>query len=410
MNDENPNNEDPFIDPSNLKDDEKIDPGELIESLKKSDGVRWPGALFLMFLTLAVGFGLAMLIFFIRPEAAPPTDPDSGPTVSERTDPPEADDPENNPPIIVDDEMPATIPLGGQQLINGDGTFIEWYSRQEEADLDIFPRFVDLTWHPGTERIYLVAHDKNLYWIDSSRTQIEHIDLSLRLGESLPWLDKVAVIDQDRLLLQMGNNEQPFVIYNLKNNRVEKRFGKKSESGELGTFFSIQDIGVSPNGTIYLHNRYKKADEFFDQMQVFDSQGEPIHVFPLTEKFADAFAIHSDGSIWVMGGYRGLYQYDLDGALLDAIESDNFDHVADMAIDKEGNLFFVRAFDAWLIEFQQDEQFGQIYGPAHEFTSETWDLGQVTHPQAFIRMPSGDEFVILDGTYFQRIFLFQPAN
>ena len=54
MTDSNNRDEDPFIDPSNLK-GEGVDPAELIETLKKSDGIRWPGVIFLMLLTLEIG-------------------------------------------------------------------------------------------------------------------------------------------------------------------------------------------------------------------------------------------------------------------------------------------------------------------------------------------------------------------
>lgn len=382
----------------------EINPAELIETLKQSEGVRWPGAIFLMALTLLIGFGLAYLLLFSRSDTdtVSETDPIEEPGITQPINEPP------NVPIIIEEEPQTQIPLIGQQLINGSGTFTEWYTRDAETDTDLYPRFVDLAWHPGTERIYLAAHDKNLYWIDSSRTHIESMDISLQIGESLPFLDKIATLDQDRLLLLMSNNDQPFVIYNIKTNRVEKRFGAKSDYGELGTFDQIQNIDTAPNGTIYVHNRYEDDGEWADQMQVFDAQGNPIHFFPLAERFADAFAIDAEGTIVVIGGYNTLYEYDLDGALLGSTERDNFQHTSDMGFDAEDNLYFVRAFEAWLIELQPDGQFGRIYGPAHNFDAEKWDLGQVRNPAALIAMSNGQEFVLIDGFDQQRVFLFEP--
>ncbi len=400
-------NEDEFEgyqDPSSLKEKDENFDENLIETLKKSEGVRWPGALMLMGVTLLVGLALGAL--FLRNSDAPTIVID-GPEITV----PDIDIPDIELPIIGEESVSLEpIPLIGKQIIELEGTFTEWYVREADTDLDQNPRFVDLAWHAGTERIYLVARDKNIYWIDSSRSQIEFKDISLQVGESLPWFETVVPIDQDRILLLMDLTDEPFIIYNLKTNQVEKRFGTESENGELGTFDQIEEVKTSSNGTIYVLNRFKENDEWTDQIQVFSSEGEPILVFPLVKRFADTFAIEPDGSIFVLGGYQELFEHDLDGDLLDSIERDTFNHAEDMMFDRDGSMYFVRAFDAWLVEFKADGQFGQIYAPAHDFDAEVWDLGEVSDPKSLVIMPSGDEFVILDGFDFQRIFLFQPGE
>ncbi len=411
MTDSNNSNDDSFIDPSSLKGDrgEPIDPAEFIETIKKSEGVRWPGALFLMGITLLIGLGLGAI--FLRNNDTPAVVID-GPEINiPDINVPNIEIPDIDLPTLGEDAvLDSPIPLIGRQLIQPEGTFTEWYVRKADTNLDLHPRFVDLTWHPGTERIYLVARDKNLYWIDSSREQIEFKDISLQVGESLPWFEAVVPIDQDRILLLMSHTEEPIIIYNVKTDRVEKRFGQEGENGELGTFDQIQEVKTSPNGTIYILNRYRLNDEWTDQIQVFSSEGEPILEFPLLERFADTFGIEPDGSIFVFAGYRQLFEHDLDGDLLQTIERDTFDYAEDMVFDRDGSLYFVRTFDAWLVEFQPDGEFGDIYSPAHDFDAEVWDLGEVKDPNALVLMPAGDEFVILDGFDFQRIFLFQPNS
>ena len=127
MTDSNTPNDDSFIDPSSLKgdSDKPLDPAELIETLKQSEGIRWPGAIFLMALTLLIGFGLAYLLLFSRSDTdtVSETDPIEEPGITQPINAPP------NAPIIIEEEPQTQIPLIGQQLINGSGTFTEWYTR-----------------------------------------------------------------------------------------------------------------------------------------------------------------------------------------------------------------------------------------------------------------------------------------
>ena len=104
MTNSNNPNDDSFIDPSRLK-GERIDPAELIETLKQSDGVRWPGAIVLMLLTLAIGFALAVLLIFGRDAGAPTADEVADePAVNQPID----DDAANEPSVVVEtDELQA---------------------------------------------------------------------------------------------------------------------------------------------------------------------------------------------------------------------------------------------------------------------------------------------------------------
>ncbi|MEM9777648.1 MAG: hypothetical protein AAF902_23930 [Chloroflexota bacterium] len=133
--------QDPFSNPNLLKNDDT-----LIETLKKSDGVRWPGAFFLMGLTLFVGLtaGLSFiwLLFFAN---------------DKRTE------------LMIEfpivehsDEMPPNpIPLGGTELETAEGKFTEWYLTTEKYSN--YPIFSDAVYHPATGRIYLVADNHYLY-------------------------------------------------------------------------------------------------------------------------------------------------------------------------------------------------------------------------------------------------------
>ena len=393
--------ENPFIDPSRLKEAEKgkdsdFDYPEPPDKERRS--IKWPAAIGLMLTTLILGVALG--IFFITwPKTAAPLDPltDIGENIS------------LNEPLFSSEETGGEqpIPLSLLQTSTDEGLFTEWYlnpDRDEDA-----PHFFDATWHPGTERVYMVAHDTNLYWIDSGEKEIEFVDLSLRLGVSLPFLDSITTLDADRLVLQMDNNEPPLIVYNIKTDRVEARFGTEAEDGALGTYDLIADRGLAtgPDGKIYMLNSYKKGDEWHDQVQVFDSAGKPLQVIEV-ERGADTIAVNAEGQLYV-NQFDGIDIYDKDGEFSRTLNLDIFSYADDMMFDAQGHLYVVGPFDGWLTEVEASGELGRIF-PAAEYDNPGRSLGEVSQPRTIIAYPDGRRFLIIDGLYdLQRIFLFEPA-
>lgn len=391
----------PFIDPSRLKEAEKESDGEIIypdQPHKERRSIKWPAALLLMLTTLIIGIAAGIFLITLPDTVAPIETTDFGENRS------------LNEPLIAIEESAGErpIPLTLHQESTSEGQFTEWYLNRDRDDEA--PHFFDATWHPGTERVYMVAHDTNLYWVGSGEKEIEFVDLSLRLGISLPFLDSIATLDSDRLVLQMDNNEPPLVVYNIKENRVEARFGTKSEDGTLGTYDLIADRGIAagPDGKIYLLNSYKKGDEWHDQVQVFSGAGEPLQVIEVV-RGADTIAVNADGELYV-NQFNGIDIYDKDGEFKRTLNLDIFSYAEDMTFSAQGNLYVVGPFDAWLAEVEANGELGRIF-PAAEYDNPGRSLGEVSQPRTLIAYPDGQRFLIIDGLYdLQRIFLFEPTG
>ncbi|MEM8862350.1 MAG: hypothetical protein AAGD96_28875 [Chloroflexota bacterium] len=373
--------DDPFVNPDALKDDKS-----LIDALKESEGMRWPGIFFLMGLTLAIGLIVGFFILqnngYLELELARLA--------------------------TVDEFPPNPIPLGQEQIETNDGQFTEWYVTNELSEK--YPVFIDADYHPQTGRVFLVANDQNLYWIDSDRTGIYFEDIGTRLGSTTASISAVKVVDQDRLILITKFVDPPIVIYNVKNNRVEQRFGTMSENGEPGTFDRIDEKGleVGPDGSYYLMNYFQRDDAYLDEIIVFNSEGQYVKEIPF-EKGIEDFAIRQDGHIFVIQDFETLFQLDQDGNVVGQIERDAFRFVNDMAFDEDGNLFLAKPFDSWFVEIQPDQEFGFISSESVEFGADSWDLGQASFIRNMTFMPNENQFLIIDGNYkFQRLFVFEP--
>lgn len=409
MTDSNTPNDDSYIDPTNLKEDEKrIDPAELIDTLKQSEGVRWPGALMLMGVTLVIGLGLGAMLLRNNDEPIVTID---GPEITLS----EIDIPDIGLPEVGGDSVIESAPyyeLSNKTVETIEGTFTEWFLYRGEDDL---PNFWDYAWHPESDIIYLVAHDENIYWIGPERDKIEYRDISLRLGESLPWLQSVAILDEERLLLFMDHSDVPLVIYNVVTDRVEKRISDDSNTSGSRQINLLGDQGIIKglNGKFYLINTYSVADAdggtaYADEIHIYDDTGEQLQVIQV-DRGAESLTVDQNGHIFLIGGYGSLYEYDSEGNLIIEIERDLINYSTDMVVNREGQIYFVRSYDSWFIEIQPNREFGAISQPTLDFEVAKWDLGEVRSPLVMVKNPNAEEFLILDGDYdFKRLFLFTP--